>query len=280
MTVAATVLLPPERFYWALLDTRTLLGGTAARRAHLGYLFEAYLPVPVECVHAVYTRIGDGRVLACGMSCDELDEYTQALTLGPESLPAFLDTPAAHAGSINLLVGRFEPTRVRWARGRLAIIACALVAACAVSMIIGQSRRGEDFTGRVDRFRRATADVYDSVLGPSSSSLPPAARLTAELRSLGRTRAAGGDELGLQDISPTLSAMLARWPRGLHVTTQSLRTSRHLIALEIRAPDQASAERLERELRAPPGWRVGQPTVQRERDGLSVRVRMEPEGRP
>lgn len=277
MTTATTppqkVRLAPARFYWAVLDAP----GARDRRTALGYLFESVLPVPVERVHAVYLPLSGGRFLACGMDLDRLAAHVGTLVLGPEALPELLDESIDPA-AINLLVGPFEPRAIRCARRRVALIACAAILACTLAVGWGQLRRASRWWEVSESFIQATAAVYERVLpaeGSSGSTVPPAARLTAELRSLDRTRsdAPGGSP---REIAPMLAAMLASWPPDLPASTESLTAAPGAITLTVRLPDESSAERLERELKPPPGWRISQPTVQREREGLTVRVRMEP----
>ncbi|MFG0243490.1 MAG: hypothetical protein ACF8R9_11960 [Phycisphaerales bacterium JB054] len=270
MAAPSEVRLPPERFYWAVLDAPA----ARDRRTALGYLFETVLPVPVERVHAVYLPISDGRFLACGMDREQLAAHDGALVLGPKAMPEFLDG-AVDPVTINLLVESFEPRAVRRARRRVAFIACAAILACALAVGWGELRRASRWHEISESFAQATAGVYDRVLPASTGAVPPAARLTAELRTLDRTRtdAPAGSP---REIAPTLAAVLASWPPGLPASTESLSAAPGAITLTVRLPDEASAERLERELKPPPGWRVSQPTVQREREGLTVRVRMEP----
>lgn len=270
MAAPTEVRLPPERFYWAVLD----IPAARDRRAALGYVFESVLPVPVERVHAVYLPLGGGRFLACGMDRDRLAAHEGALLLGPETLPEFLKG-AVDPATINLLVGLIEPRAVRSARRRVALTACAAILACGLLVGWGQFRAASRWQEISESFAEATAGVYDRVLPASTGSVPPAARLIAELRTLDRTRtdAPAGSP---REIAPTLAAVLASWPPGLPASTESLSAAPGAITLTVRLPDESSAERLERELKPPPGWRVSQPTVQREREGLTVRVRMEP----
>ncbi len=265
------VRLPPERLYWAVLDAPA----ARDRLTALGYLFESVLPVPVERVHAVYLPLSDGRFLACGMDREQLAAHDDgALVLGPETMPQFLDG-AVDPVTINLLVGASEPGAIRRARRRVTFMACAAILVCALAVGWGQLRRASRWHEISESFAQATAGVYDRVLPASTGSVPPAARLIAELRTLDRTRtdAPAGSP---REIAPTLAAVLASWPPGLPASTESLTAAAGAITLTVRLPDESSAERLERELKPPPGWRVSQPTVQRERDGLTVRVRMEP----
>lgn len=270
--------LPPERLYWGVLDPSSLPRGSAGRRRGLGYLFESVLPVPIETLHAVYLVLDDGRVLACGMDRGALAEHEGALILGPESIPACVGaTECVEAAAINLLLGEFEPRAVHMARrGTVLLIACTVLG-CGLAVLAGQVRRASRWQQIARTAAETTTALYNQILPPSKSALPPAARLTAELRSLDRTRSGTPAADGPREITPTLATLLASWPADLHARTDSLTAAAGSITLTVRLPEQADAERLERELRPPPGWRMGQPNVQRDREGLTVRVRLEPE---
>lgn len=280
ITPASDLRLPPEAFYWGVLDTSSLPARAARRPDRLGYLFESVLPVHIERVHATFLPIGGDRVLACGMDEDRLRELAApgVLTLGPSTLPGFLEEPI-DAQSITLLTGEFEPSEIRRARGRVVKLCAAAVLVCSLLVLAGQVRRAASQNRLATAYADATASVYDRVLPPStgrSPALPAAARLTAELRSLDRTRGDRPAESGPREVGPTLASLLASWPADLHVTTEALSVSDTAINITARLPDSAAAERFERELRAPEGWRLAQPDVRTERDGILFRARMEP----
>jgi hypothetical protein len=178
-------------------------------------------------------------------------------------------------GGLNLLVGEFEPAACRSGRRRATLVAATVIVLSGLAVAIGQGRRAEALRREARGLEAAKLGVYERVLPVSTGSLPPAARLTAELRSLERTRAAAPGEMAPSSVIPSLSAVLASWPPELHITTESIVASPDVITLAARLPDEPAAERLERELRAPPGWSLSQPNVQRERDGIGVRLRME-----
>ncbi|MBK7406242.1 MAG: hypothetical protein IPJ41_16960 [Phycisphaerales bacterium] len=271
------VRLAPERFYWGVLEALSLPRASGARRRGLGYLLESVLPVPIETVHAVYLDLDDGRVLACAVDRAALEGSEPALVFGPRELPACVGAlTGVDAEAINLLVGEYEPPGVRRARRRtVLLIACAIFGS-SLALLAGQARRASRWDEAALRATEATGSLYSQVLPPSTSALPPSARLTAELRALDRTRP-GTPAAGPREITPTLAGLLASWPADLQARTDALSAAPGSITLTVRLPEQADAERLERELRPPAGWRLGQPDVQRDRDGLTVRVRLEPE---
>lgn len=267
--------LPPESFYWALLDVTCLPRRARSRGVELGYLFESFLPVAIEDVHAVYEPVDDGRMLACGLAMHRVAELSASgpMRLGPTCVPEFLSMNGEVSG-INLLQGRFEPSALRRQRARITAFCCAAAFACGAAIIVGQFRRMASFDDRVRVFAGATAIVYDQVLPGDARTLPPAARLTAELRTLDRTRAAPL-AAGPVDITPTLASLLASWPAGLQSRTETLSVGPDGISLTVRLPDASAAQRFERELTVPQGWRLTQPSVQAERDGILFRARME-----
>src|SRR5690606_28215298 len=83
--------LPPERFYWAVLDEPCPRRLTARHRARLGYSFESVLPAPIEAVHATYLSAGD-RTIACAIDRDNLEQVRAdgALSLHPAAAPDFI----------------------------------------------------------------------------------------------------------------------------------------------------------------------------------------------
>ncbi|QKK07461.1 MAG: hypothetical protein HND58_04340 [Planctomycetota bacterium] len=273
--------LPADRFYWGVLDASALPRRARSTPEQLGYLFESVLPVAVDTIHAVYVPIGTDRVLACGFDRDDLHGHaTQRwLTLSPDRVPGFisetLDEPI-DPDRLNLLTTAFEPRQIKVHRRRTTLVGCAAILLCTGLILAGQSRRAARLLGHTRALESTTAELYDAVLPPSNSPLPPSARLTAELRLLDRTRGTASPETGPVEVAPSLAAMLASWPNDLHLTTDSLSASSTAITLSVRLPDEAAAERFERELRAPPGWSLRQPNVVRERDEIAVRVRMEP----
>ncbi len=286
MSVTACDLrIPADHFYWAVLESAALPGSPRSRRRHtqLGYLFESVLPVPIETVCAVYVSLADHRVLACGIERKALKAHAVPgiLTLGPVALPGFIeDSFTIDPASLNLLVGAFEPLAIRRSRARVTAMTCAAALCCVLAFGWGQFRRAGHQHTLAANSQDAAGVVYEQILPHSASTLPPAARLTAELRLLDSTRGGRTEAAAPIEIAPTLAAVLASWPTDLHITTESLSASATVITLSARLPDEAAAERFERELRPPAGWRLGQPTVQRERGQIAVRLRMEPEGTP
>lgn len=273
--------LPADRFYWGVLNAAALPRRARSTPEQLGYLFESVLPLPVETLHAVYVPIGSDRVLACGIPLADLQDHANQpwLTCSPETLPECIERALEgpiKPEQLNLLVGQFEPKNLGVHRRRTTYVACAAILLCAVMIAVGHSRRTTRAFQHTSALKAATSQIYAQVLPHSDNPLPLSARLTAELRELDRTRGELTPESDPIEITPPLAALLASWPNSLHLTTDTLSASPNAITLSVRLPDEVTAERFERELRAPPGWSLSQPNLVRERDGIAMRVRMEP----
>ena len=103
--------------YWAVLDARPL-GRTRIAPAERGYLFEPFIPLPIEEVQAAYLPLADGRVVACGFERVRLDAMARdgLLSLSPDLVPDFVLREAGCAVdpmSFDFLSGDFEPVEVR-----------------------------------------------------------------------------------------------------------------------------------------------------------------------
>src|SRR5262245_12236346 len=107
------LLIPAERFYWALLDGSKIVGSPHKREEALSYLFEAQIPEQLEDVHAVFVDAGHRRFVACGISKRILASEVSAdcVTACPESVPGFLGA-ALDPRAFNVLTGVFTSPAV------------------------------------------------------------------------------------------------------------------------------------------------------------------------
>jgi len=275
MTPASQIRLPADRFYWAVLDTSGL--GPRPSRESLGYLFESKLPMPVDHVHVVYSRLDGRSVLACGLSKNLLkaDVDPGAVELSPDSIPEFIRAPGVDPASLNLLSGRFEPVRLRRARRRWALHMSTLLVACALLVAIGLERRTGAARAEALDLRAQTRIAYDRVL-PEEGTQPPAIRLAAELRRLERTRVDPTMSSGrLEDVSPLLAEVLAIWPRDLHTTTRSIVATEEGITVTTAVPDMSAAEHLGESIDRLESWALQHPTVRQQRGDVAVTIRLE-----
>lgn len=266
--------LPPERFFWGVLDTSLLRSSGRSRGDQFGYLFEPFLPVPLEEVHTVYTRIDDEHVLGCAIERRILDEEVPptALSLHPEAAPTDLEISEDRLTRLNLLTGRYTPPpirkierRLRWRLFIIALVAFLLV-------VVGLERRIKTIDREADSIGKRLDDVYRAVLGPKASNAlqPRALQITAELRRLERTRSDDAlATIALLDAARELEQLLASWPKGAHLTTETITVTPSSITVRAQVPTdetQAATEAL-----GPWGqWRRMQPEINNSTSGLST----------
>lgn len=273
--------LPCEEFYWAVLAPGELseswlatLGFSDRAHTELGYLFEDLLPVPIEDVHAVYTPLGDGRVVACGMDRAKLAEWAGGLfSLGPDRAPDFVRQVAPELGPINLLTGPFTPAPIRAARGRVwgrAVAACVLGA---VLVSVGSFRRAWWHNAQAQAHEQATSGIYQAVLPPAAGGQLPQARLLSELRTLQQTRGRD-DRPQAPDLALVLADLLSVWPADQNVRTDSLIIAPTGVTLVATLESNEQAQRLAQALGRAPGLTAQTPQVTSSRQGVKVTLRM------
>ncbi len=270
--------IPTERLFWAVLESKPLgprpLVGGRRYGERLGYLFEESLPVPIDEIHAVYAETEDGRTIACGMEREMLrTEAHGCLTLTPETPPEFVG-PNVEVANLNLLQGEFEPERVRAARSNVVLAAGLLLALGLLAGGLGMVRRTAHWAAEQRATDGSIAQVYRAVLPPDpETKLPPALRLTTELRRLRQTESPDSIDLGARDASLAMAGMLASWPGEVHARTDTLTASPTSLAVTVVAPDAESAEALIAAIAPPPdGWRKTQPAMTNRTDGVEVRL--------
>jgi hypothetical protein len=288
---------PAHRFYWALLDDpahtgtaagvrRRLPGGrfvTSGRsRVRLGYLFESHLPVPIESVHAVYLRLGQGRALACALSDDAFAEHRDALTLGPASLQAFL-SGLADPEELNLLTGPWEPARVRGARRRWRASVALGVSVLIALGAWGAERRVGAWNSRRAEAHAAIDAIHAEVLPADGavSRAPAPVAFTAELRTLRRTRSGADAPPVSRDAAVTLAALCDAWPPEVEARVETLAVSHDAVRIGALMPSRDAARRLAAAVgRFAPGWSMSQPELGALREGVRLRLSFERTGAP
>jgi hypothetical protein len=284
--------LPAECFYWALLDA-SILGqrGVKRRQKQLGYLFEAVLPVPIDDVHAIYRSVpgSDQRYLACGMARDAIldrlaESGDKAVALTPCGLPRAIRDDDAASGinpvELNLLTGALEPPRVRTLRRRWLGAVTLLIVLVGAIVLVGFERRIARAQSQARTLHEACLGVYTQVLGSDAVSesgrLPPAARLTIELRELRRTHRQPPVDTQLVDASGMLANLLALWPDETYAQVESLSCAPEEITVRAMLPTSDDAQALRTALASLPGWRLRMPQIISTRDAVRATLQFEP----
>ncbi len=277
---------PVERFYWAVLDgslvpAASRLGARRLRQG-LGYVFESVLPgIPIEEVHAIYQRLPgqQRRYLACAVPLSALEQEVPkgALSLSPESLPDFV-TDAVDPHRLNLLTGKFLPGHLRGLRRRSMLSLALIALLCAVLLSFGSERRVRAVQQQVGRVVEAKLAVYEQVLGAEAigGRLPTERLLTAELRTLERTRSSDAPVDDIADCSTVLSNLLARWPTSVTVDVQTLSIAPEAITVGGSVPAMEDVQRLWDAFQAMPGWRAEPPQSKTSGDRVTFTLSFKP----
>jgi type II secretory pathway component PulL len=274
---AIHVALPMDRFYWAVLDTRTLPKQHRRNARSLGFLLENVLPAPVESIHAAYhwSESETQRVIACAIAKDDLRDEINAhggvLSLFPDALPSFA---AAASGkvidpcSLNLLTGEFEPSPLRRSRCRMLLQAIGVILVALALVLLGFERRTSVLREAAAEIRSAQAQVVADTLGNTAppSGQPPELRFLSELRSLRQTRShqasfGSGSLQNIADVTPSLADLLARWPADLHTLTESIFITPTSMTLRAIVPVTSDAQALADALSKVEDWSLQQPQI-------------------
>jgi hypothetical protein len=284
--------LPPQAFYWAILDASVLPSHTSAQRRQqqLGYLFEHVLPVPIDQVHAVYSRL-DGhspRVLACAVQRDALDEQirnqpAEPIALTPSDLPPYIeqneDAARVDPNVLNLLTGPFEPPRLRRLRQLWLAAVVALIVVVSGLGLIGFERRVDALHVQRAAVEQTRQRLYEQVLGGqtiATARLPAERLLTAELRRLEQTHRKPPEELQQTDVSALLGSLLARWPRSIHGRTSSLSVTDRLVTVRIQLPSTEDVQEVANALGRLDGWTARMPQMSAGRELVQATIQLEP----
>ncbi len=304
--------LSQDRCYWALLTAHDLGLGSLPRRLAskdreaAAYAFEELVPLALDELHAVYHRLDHDRLLCCAV---ELSVAEQAVRDGMRSLkaernpPALFsehgsehsigDPPGEHAEPDRshepvyddepspqppeLLVGAFAPLAVRRSRRRRLTLLALAGALTLVAAAVGVERRVAHAERAATQLDRDADRLRLDALGPAAddASLPPAARLTQELRRL-RAVATPSDadpaadpNAPNHDRSPVHAAaeLLERWPADAELRLQSIVVTPDAFSLRLLAPSEAASNPLANALASSPRWDAPSVSSVRRSDG-------------
>lgn len=264
------ITLPPERFFWSVIEIAPLPARSRRDPRSLGYVFENALPLSLERVHAVYAPLDGDRVLACGLLIDELQaqvqEHPGMLALTPAEATEFLDVEPEVLASLNLCTGAFEPKPLRSARRRFALIASALWFAIVGLLLAGLERRIASQDQYADSLAQARQQVIQQALGSPAppGAQPPELRFIAELRTLRQTRRQqplADNASEVTDAIDSLASLAQLWPRQLNILTESLTITPTTMTLRAAVPNSGDVQHLADALAPIEGWQSQQPQV-------------------
>lgn len=243
---AATI--DAQLLYWIRLPADA--GRLDTQQQH--YRFERVLPVPVESLHVVSTRLHDGGSLLVGIEPERLRSHlagrqdVSAITweLLPDRIPDHLqvaEAPAALAG-LNLLQEEFEPARRQRVRQAGAIATGLGLALILILALVGIERRVAAQGAAVEAARRKGQELLSQALGQPGGRLPNAALLTQELRRL--ELAARGPSATPLDSAGILQRLWAAWPADIRTQVETVSLAPDRLVVRGSVPTLADAERV------------------------------------
>lgn len=191
----------------------------------------------------------------------------QLLSAGP--LPLF-GQHLPEAKPVNLLQGRYAPATDMpgdWRRWRVA----AILLAALVGLHLGSQAWQLTRLKRVERQLDASIEEVFRTAMPGQTSSPGEARRRMEQRLLAVRSGGQGTLL------PALSALAQARGTGTDATLQALSYSAGTLDLRVRAPDAASLDRINQQLRAA-GWQSELTAGNAGADGYQGRIQMRAAG--
>ncbi|HHH27431.1 MAG TPA: hypothetical protein ENK57_03645, partial [Polyangiaceae bacterium] len=130
--------LPPEAFYWAIVD------GVGLRRPGplppgLRTLAADDIPVDIDTLHAVGTMSEQGSIVVCALEREQLEALgPDVVSLTPSAAPPGIEVALSQ---LELLAGQFEPRSVRRRRTRRHVSLAIVLLLCSVLIATGLTRR-------------------------------------------------------------------------------------------------------------------------------------------
>lgn len=247
-TTSYAATIDARLLYWTRLPPET--GPLEDQQLH--YRFERVLPVPVENLHVVRSRLRDGGSLLVGIEPERLrsllagrqDVSVDTWELVPDRVPDHLATAETSAAlpGLNLLHGIFEPERRRQAR-RLRDVATGLgLALILVLALVGIERRVAAQGLAAESLRRKGQVILAQALGQPSGTLPNAALLTQELRRL--EQAARSPAAAPLDTAGILQHLWNHWPKDVRTQVETISLVPDRLVIRGSVPTLADAERM------------------------------------
>jgi hypothetical protein len=245
---------PADRFYWATIDAHGVKR-TGELPAGLLPMLDEDAPVDTADLHAVCVPLADGRLAVCAAERSELAEIPpDVLSLTPDSLPHFVESPGVVPAQFNLLVGPFEPLPIRTRRIKRHAFAAATVLLCGLLVATGLHRRASRWSERAESARAAAVRLAATV---STADRPE--DLSAETARLRGTRDALAKAAPPPDASLVLAAVLHAWPANVPSKPQSISVGQAGVSFSVAVEGDAAA--FLKAFSPPPGWTLDEPRL-------------------
>lgn len=255
--------LPPDRFYWAVLEVPGAKGRLAASPAVLMQMLEPEVPLPPADLHAAFARLDAGRVLACAFPKAEI-ESIDAVSLKPANAPDLFGA-VVDVDALELLNGPYLPRPVRRERSRRWSSVLAAVVLVGALVCAGLARRAVHERAWVRAADAAATSVLATSLGRPTDLNTGAQLLRDELESQRRLRRRSPDT---PDAAAALADALTAFPRGGEFRTELVSVTPATVSLSVTIP--GDAQPFLRSLQSWPGWTLDEPRLTQ--DAASSRI--------
>lgn len=259
---ASSVTVHADQIYGAVLDTDSLPRRFRSDPRRLGYLFEEWLPVPIEEVHAVYRKIDANTTLAVGVDrqlmnqCDDRESDPMC----PAELPEHLRFEGIHLEQLDLRTGPFTPRQVRTLR-RWTLFAATIGLTALIGVLsAGMLKRAETASHQAARANEHRLKLLaDALPASAQDSRPGWVRLITEIRRL--EAAAHTNSPRRLAADAILARSLSSWPGDLAMRTQRMSVSQDTLRIIADVESPAIAQQLAESLSPPDGWEADPPRV-------------------
>lgn len=288
-TAITKLVLPWQRFYWAILDmndspqtVRSVLSSTT--RAVLDERFQYELPLPVDQVATAYAAADQRSVTACGLEIDvlhqELESHPALLTLAPDGLPPQLRDRFAdfQPERLNLLVAAHEPAPIRRLRATCRRTVLAIVAASLVLITLGMLRRASIDRMQSIQLQESLRDAVADVSGSKRDVDISLQALQHERDRLISTRTMQASRGLPMDASRSLAAALAAWPTDLDIRVQSISSTSQGVTIAAEVNDLSGAETLSKALASVPDMSLLSPRTHASGKAVRFDASLQPNG--
>lgn len=251
MTAECHIALPPERFFWAVVDAPGWRRPGPVPEGVLAAAADEF-PLEMERLFAVGAPATGGAAVICAVRRDLLASIDPgAVSLTPETLPAFVAGRCA-PGALNLLRGPYEPRLIRRARARaFSMIAGTVVLGLALCSL-GLLRRAESWRSEA---RRASSEAREILLAAS----PAGGDLRSEIDGLRAVARAQQAQDRPADAALVLAEVLSGWPHQIPCVAHSIAVGEGHASLSLSVDGDPSA--FLGTLRPPPGWALDEPRL-------------------
>ena len=241
------VVLPAEQLYWHRLGPNG--GRTSEARA---YAFESVLPVALEDVHVVETKLAEGGWLLVGvpltlMRHAQKQEQAERAGIRPASIPDHLDI-AAHEHAdllprLDFCTGPFTAQDIRRTHRSTQRWLTVIVVVIMGCVVLGSGHRIWELRSEIDRLQIEQERIIQEAVADVPGSAAPAAKLVMALRKIDSVQGQARNR-SQPEAWELFQAILKRWPVDTSFAAEHISVDRQRCVIRGHAPTLAICEAL------------------------------------